>query len=229
LKRARRRRIDVGVAKGPWGRRILLEGIGAGLFAEVMAGIDSGRRRKRPGDGESQITRFARGGGALEPALHALLEMLPHFRAAASQVSIDNNHIHGRLLLFEALNMPYLGPNLHLAPDADPSDGMLDFVLLGEGQREEFQGYLKHRLDGGHDAPILSVVKGRRLHFVWRGSKLHVDDKIVPNGDRGAGKRREEIEIYIKPSAMEFLSPRLKGAPRHRAKIGAGRRALGRR
>ena len=33
----RRRKLDVGVAKGPWGERYFVEGVGAGVFASLLA------------------------------------------------------------------------------------------------------------------------------------------------------------------------------------------------
>src|SRR5690242_5841433 len=42
LKRAKETVIDVGVAWGPWGKRVFMEGMGGGLFAEVLAKLDSG-------------------------------------------------------------------------------------------------------------------------------------------------------------------------------------------
>ncbi len=226
LSRARTVAIDVGVAKGPWGKRVFLEGAGGGLFAEVMAAIERGpskNGRRRTNGEEKEIIRFSRHAGSLEPALHALVEALPEFKARAFEVHADGHKVSGNFLLLEAMNMPYLGPNLHLGPDADPSDGLLDFVLLGGAQRKEFEGYLRHRLDGGRDAPMLTVFKGRRLRFVFRGAKLHIDDKILPT--RAAdGNGPAEIELRLKPRAMEFLIPRLRGGG-HRRKPGAGRPA----
>jgi len=237
LSRGRRVAIDVGVAKGPWGKRVFLEGAGGGLFADVMAALDSGRGkngRRRTNGEEKEVIRFSRHAGSLQPALHALAEALPEFKVKAFEVTADGRRIAGDFLLLEAMNMPYLGPNLHLGPDADPGDGMLDFVLLGEAQRREFAGYLRHRLDGGRDAPVLTVMKGKRLRFVWRGARLHIDDKIVPIAKEN-GHGPAEIEIKVKPRAMEFLIPHYKGSGRPRkrgserqSRIGSRRNSLGR-
>jgi diacylglycerol kinase (ATP) len=211
LSRAKVQEIDVGVAKGPWGERVFMEGMGGGLFAEVMAKLDSGRkqRRKRPsGENGNYKTLFSRNEEHLMPGLHALADHLPDFKANAFEVTIDGTKISGKFLLLEAMNMSYLGPNLHLGPDADPGDGMLDFVLLSEEHREEFADYLKHRLEGGNDAPRLTSMKGEHLHCVWRGKKLHIDDKIALTGN---SKRPPEIDIRVKPKAITLLLPRVKG------------------
>jgi diacylglycerol kinase family enzyme len=222
LGRAREIAIDVGVAKGPWGKRVFMEGIGGGLFAEVMAKLDSGRRhrRKRPsGENGNYKALFSSKDAHLMNGLHALADHLPDFKAKAFEVTIDGTKVSGCFLLLEAMNMPYLGPNLHLGRDADPADGLLDFVLLSEEHRQEFADYIKHRLEGGRDAPHLTTVKGKRLHCVWRGSKLHIDDKIALTGDH---KRAPEIDVAVMPEAIRLLIPRVKGAP-HPRKNGARR------
>lgn len=213
LARARELVIDVGVAKGPWGKRVFMEGMGGGLFAEVMATLDSGRTRRHKrssAENGNYKTLFSRSDAHLTPSLHALAEHLPEFKAKAFEVTIDGTKISGNFLLLEAMNMPYLGPNLHLGRDADPADGLLDFVLLSEEHRREFAEYIKHRLEGGRDAPNLTSVKGKRLHCVWRGSKLHIDDKIALTGEH---KRPPEIDVRVMPSAIRLLIPRVKGAP----------------
>lgn len=215
LKRAKTIAIDVGVAAGPWGRRIFIEGAGGGLFAEVMARLDSGRvrrRKRRAANGDGK-TLFSRDEAHLAPSLHALAELLPAYKAKALDVAIDGARISGKFLLLEAMNMPYLGPNLHLGRDADPADGLLDFVLLSEERRQEFAGYLRHRLEGGKDAPHLTVVKGKRLRCAWRGSKLHIDDKIALTG---TGNPPPEIEVAVMPRAIRLLVPHAAAAVRAR-------------
>jgi diacylglycerol kinase (ATP) len=225
LKRAREIAIDLGVARGPWGKHVFVEGMGGGLFAEVMARLDAGRarRRKRPAaENGNDKTLFSKIEAHLMPGLHALAEHLPGFKAKAFDVTIDGTRISGDFLLLEAMNMPYLGPNLHLGRDADPADGNLDFVLLSEERRGEFAAYIRHRLEGGTDAPHLTAIKGKRLHCVWRGSKLHIDDKIALIG---RAKRPPEIDVEVMPRAVRLLIPRGKGAPR-KLGSGGGKRAL---
>jgi hypothetical protein len=200
--------------------------MGGVLFAEVLAKLRSGRgararRRRAAPENGSYKTLFSRNDAHLTPGLHALAEHLPGIKAKAFAVTIDGTKVSGNFLLLEAMNMPYLGPNLHLGPDADPGDGLLDFVLLSDAQREEFAGYIKHRLEGGDDAPRLTSMKGKRLHCVWRGSTLHIDDKIALTGKH---RRPPEIDIRVEPRALTLLIPRVKGAPR-KPKNGARRAA----
>jgi hypothetical protein len=54
-------------------------------------------------------------------------------------------------------------------------------------------------------------MQGKHLHCVWRGSKLHIDDKIALTG---RAKRPPEIEVEVMPRAIRLLIPRVKGAAR---------------
>jgi len=218
LRRARRRKIDMGFAKGPWGERVFLEGVGAGLFADVMVSLDSGRKRrhKRAANGDSRKIKFAPDDKHLEGPLQALAETLPDYKARATHVEIDGKKISGEFLLVEAMNMPFFGPNLHLTPDADPGDGRFDVVLLGRERRDEFAGYLAHRLEGGKDAPVLPAVKARRLRFEWGGKMLHIDDKAVSMHDAADEGDSNVVKIRIERAALEFLIPHVK---RNRAEV----------
>ena len=45
--KARRVKLDVGVAKGPWGERNFIEGVGFGLFAGLLASIETDRKPEK--------------------------------------------------------------------------------------------------------------------------------------------------------------------------------------
>jgi diacylglycerol kinase family enzyme len=62
------------------------------------------------------------------------------------------------LLGLEAMNVRELGPNLPLAPDADPGDGLLDVVLVRSHDRDALAAYVAARLRGEHlPSPALGV------------------------------------------------------------------------
>lgn len=201
---ARRRKLDVGVVRAPWGKRRFVEGMGCGLFTDVMAALDA-REAEDPG-------LFARTDNPLAVALRALHDALAEYRALDLSVTLDGEDVSGRYLMLEALNIRHVGPNLYLAPDADASDGYLDFVLFTEDKRREFADYLAYRLEGKQDAPFLPVRRGRSLKLVWPGFQFRLDDKLWPAA-RKKGKKKKalsapaEIEIKLKRKALEFLLP----------------------
>ena len=107
-------------------------------------------------------------------------------------------------LLMEAMNMNYIGPNLHLAPEADPGDGYLDFVFLAEDNRENFARYLTKRLAGKEAEPPVRVIRGRHLEFHWRGTAIHLDDKIWTDGIT-VPSSRQVIDVKVGDKFLEFL------------------------
>src|SRR4051812_27064758 len=111
--KARRVKLDVGVAQGPWGKRYFVEGVGAGLFARLLSSDDPQRtlsRLKRPD----------------ERVAHALQMLKTHAERSPAvdlEASLDGKDVSGRYVLMEAVNILYVGPNLFLAPDSKPGDG----------------------------------------------------------------------------------------------------------
>ncbi|PYS90613.1 MAG: hypothetical protein DMF64_14520 [Acidobacteria bacterium] len=205
----RRRQIDVGIVCAPWGKTRFIEGLGCGLFTDVMAALDA-KQKKRP-------KLFKRTNDPMGLALRALHDALTDYRALELQATLDGADISGRYLMLEAMNIRHLGPNLLLAPDADPGDGLLDFVLLTEATRQEFAHYLAYRLEGKQEAPFLPVRRGKCLKLNWSGLLLRLDDMLWPEVEkykRHKKKRKKEqpsapalIEIRLKKRALEFLLP----------------------
>jgi diacylglycerol kinase (ATP) len=63
-------------------------------------------------------------------------------------LTLDATPLTGDFLLLEVLNTPCIGPNLVLAPDANPSDGFFSVVTAEEEHREALSNHLRHRLEG---------------------------------------------------------------------------------
>src|SRR5688572_21242588 len=105
---ARRVKLDVAVAKGPWGERNFVEGIGAGLFASLLGRSEVKQPKKTKQPVEDALARLQRLAAGIEP-----IDIV---------AKLDGEDISGSYLMLEALNLPYVGPNLHLAPDSAPGD-----------------------------------------------------------------------------------------------------------
>ena len=75
-----------------------------------------------------------------------------------------------------------LGPELRLAPAADPGDGLLDVVLLTGEKRDALLAYVEARLDGADaELPALGTRRGHELTLLPPdGAPLHVDDDPWP-------------------------------------------------
>jgi diacylglycerol kinase (ATP) len=58
------------------------------------------------------------------------------------ELKADDSIICDRFILIAVMNMELIGPRLHLAPEADPSDGYLDLICVREMHRDAFSRWL---------------------------------------------------------------------------------------
>jgi diacylglycerol kinase family enzyme len=189
---ARRVKLDVGIAAGPWGERYFVEGVGAGLFADLLAASALAKPAKNK---------------AVERSLRRLKAAALRCEPLDIAAALDGRDISGRYLLLEALNLPYVGPNLHLAHDSHPGDGQFDVVLVSEAERERLLHYLDAWQDNRERLAVLPTRRGRRLQLEWTGFALHVDDKLKPKAGAKASEMAGLVEARIEADAVEFLVP----------------------
>jgi diacylglycerol kinase (ATP) len=196
-KGARRIKLDVGVAKGPWGERYFIEGVGAGLFAQMLARPKKNAKRGTPDN-------------VVDRALRRLQDMVVHCEAVDVAAALDGKDVSGRYILFEAINLRYVGPNMFLAPDGKPGDGLLDVVLVTEDERARLLEYLNKWQGNRERLAVLPTLRGRRLQTEWTGYELHIDDKLYPRKNDDPDKMAGVVEAYIKTAAVEILVPEAK-------------------
>jgi diacylglycerol kinase (ATP) len=192
LQRGRRRALDMGVCDftGGGATKVFLEGAGWGPFPDaiaLLAGLDADAMV----DGRED---------ELERDSGLLKEVAARAPARWCSLELDGGEQAGCFLLVELLNIGNVGPNLRLAPDADPSDGLLDVVVVDEVERSELQAYLTVRIaDRALPSPF-SVRRARQIRMrIDEPTRLHVDDQLV---------EREgplEVTISVRPRAVSFL------------------------
>jgi len=195
---ARRVKLDIGVAKGPWGERYFIEGVGAGLFANLLA--QPKNKNAKVGKPEDVVDR----------ALRRLHDMTVHCESVDVSASLDGEDISGRYLLFETINLRYVGPNMFLAPEGKTGDGLLDVVLVSEDERALLLEYLNKWQDNPERRAVLPTRRGRRLKIEWPGYELHIDDKLYPREDDEHDEMAGIVEAWIEPGAVELLVPAAK-------------------
>ncbi len=98
------------------------------------------------------------------------------------KIDADGVDLSGEYIAVEVLNIRFVGPNLPLAPEADPSDGMLDVVLVGEADRKPLLAYIENRLHlASGQLPDLRVVPARSIEMIApAGVQCHLDDQVWP-------------------------------------------------
>jgi diacylglycerol kinase (ATP) len=193
---ARHVNLDVAVAKGPWGERNFVEGIGVGLFASLLGRSETQQPKKTKRPVEDALGRLKR-----------LVEKLEPVEVAAK---LDGRDISGRYLMLEVLNLPYVGPNLHLAPDSAPGDGEFEVVMVSEPERPRLAAYLEKWQENRERLAVLPSRRGRKLQLEWTGFELHIDDKLRPKKNAKAKEMAGMVEARIDGTTVEFLVPQFK-------------------
>jgi diacylglycerol kinase family enzyme len=196
LKGGRKRAFDVGIARGPWGKRYFFESVGGGLLGDYLPRANENLKKRKNLSKEQEMTR--------QVAL--LRRMLCTYPARKWKIALDGEDISDHYILWEAMNIRSVGPALYLASQAATKDGQLDFVCAREKERTLFIEYLDARLAGTNPKFPLPFRKFRELTVVWKNSTLHFDGKVWPRKKKKV-KRAGEIEIAVKPSGLLILRP----------------------
>ncbi|GAB2781840.1 diacylglycerol kinase family lipid kinase [Rhabdobacter roseus] len=184
------RKIDVGLLDGVDEQKFFLESFGYGLFPRLMKTL---RKMERKEDmlPEEKI----------KMALLTLHDLILTYKPKKCRMKVDGTDHSGDYLLVEVMNTRLMGPNLHLAPQADPSDGILNIALLPESQRDAFASYLVGRLNGKTDPFPCEVVTGKSICLEWEGADAHVDDEVIKL------EKATKVGIKIQEGVLDFLVP----------------------
>ena len=198
--RARRVRLDVGVARGPWGERRFVEAVGFGAFARTIRDADGLREAGAVHDTNERDKRLC-------DDLRMLRDQVRDCRAAEARFVLDGDTISGRYVLASVMSIRSVGPNLLLAPEADPGDGLLDVVLVSQDAREHLVTHLDRRLAGSTDAPEVPVRRARRVSVEWDGPDVHFDSEVWPKqGDHlRAVETPLRVDIELTGGSVEAL------------------------
>jgi len=183
---ASRRRLDLGVARGPWGERRFLEGTGFGL---VPAAITSVAARPFAADDVPE---------KLEQATMRYCQVLSRLEPRRARLIVDGDSIADDFLLAEILNIRSVGPNLVLSPDADPADGYFSVVTATEDHREALAHYLRDLNEGRESTLLLPTVRAREVE-IETTEDVHIDDEIVRVAMSAT------MSVRIEAAAVEFL------------------------
>lgn len=204
---ARRVKLDVGVAEGPWGMHYFVEGLGVGLFARLLAS-GSGEKVKQ--------SKTKHPDAKVEDALERLKKSAEKAKPLALKAALDGKDISGKYILLEAVSIPYVGASLFLAPESKPGDGQLDVVLVGEAERDRLVQYLATWQENRERLAVLPSHQGKRLTIEWTGFEVHIDDELWPAEDEEPPAPPARIEARIESANVEFLVPATNGKDKAR-------------
>ncbi|MDJ0389204.1 diacylglycerol kinase family protein [Roseomonas sp. E05] len=177
---AARRPLNLAYAEGPWGRRRIVEAAGFGAFARAV------ERADRKG---------LKGVEAGRAAFRAILSAAEPLRAC---LTIDGTGREVETLFLEVMNIGLFGPNLPLAPQAEPGDGWLDAISLPPDRREAMLAWLDAPEAG---PPPTESWRGRRISVDWPRGPIRLDDESLPQ------EQPFTATMEIEAEALQVLVP----------------------
>lgn len=179
---------DLGMARGPWGERRFVEGVGGGLVAQSIAAIDA-----QPLDQSHSPDH------RIELAIGGYLNVLSRLRAKPWSFELDGRRLEGDFLLVEVLNMKSIGPNFVVSEATDAFDGAFTVALAREEDRDQLLAYWQARMAGQPASLQLDARTAARVVLLG-GSDLHVDDALFAWPESGA------VELEIERGVLRVLT-----------------------
>ena len=196
---ARRIQLDVGVAHGPWGKQHFIEGLGLGLFTDVMSKLDARQN--------IDLAHLNAPKEKLDSVVQIMKHRLDSHPAYRLRLSIDGRDLSGDYILLEAMNVRCIGPNLCIVQAGPPGDGLLDVVLAAADERDQIMQFLSDRLEGAAGFRGLTVQQARQMHIECAGARVHIDDDLWPKDGSSSDKLQLAVDISIESKRLEILLP----------------------
>lgn len=169
--------------EAPWGRQRLIEGLGLGVFAQA---IDEG-------DDDDKLS-------PLEARQH-IAEKLKLAEPQTLDIRIDEACVSGAFFLLEVTTIPLVGPNLYLAPHANPSDHLLDLCLMTTEEQPAMADWLE--ASSSDPAPLTHRAA---THIAISGNfqRVRIDDAVHVDDRGGFGT----IALAAAEEPLHFVVPR---------------------
>lgn len=181
---------DIGILHNVPNEEFFMEGVGYGIFPELMKQMKKTKYEKIA-DPEEKI----------KVTLQVLYKLIMDYRAVACLIDVDGRQFAGNYLLVEVMNTKAIGPNLALSEKAVPDDSVFEVVLVEESQREQLADYVAGKLRGEEAPPAFQTVQGANIQIDWHGKEMHVDDKFITM------KKSAIINIELREKLISFILP----------------------
>lgn len=186
-KAGRIKKVDIGLVTNVPGMDFFLEGFGFGIFPYLMKEMkDAGEVYTSPEE-------------ELKAALKKIHEILQTYEPRQCHLEVDGTDHSGKFFMVEVMNIKSIGPNVELAPMADPGDGEFEVVLIPEAHKEKFAEYILKKIDNSKEVYHFHTLKGKNIAIRWDGTRIHGDDEMLKI------ERGTEVVVEMKESVLHFL------------------------
>lgn len=182
------RQVDVGKIEDFEPANFFIEGMGFGVFPRLIKDMD------KVADNLVDTPEKS-----LSVARHKLHSIIQSYEAKYCHIEADGRDYSGTYLMVELMNIASIGPNLVLAPMADPGDGFFDLILIADSQKDEFISYLDARQNGKEGKIDAKLIKAKNVTFQWEGKLAHIDDKLIFMEDG------QKLKIEMLKGVLDFL------------------------
>lgn len=194
---ARAVKVDAAQVSGPWENTHFIEGLGVGLFAWVMPKASR----------DPRLALIETPYEAVAYAIRMLRKRLRSHPPKRVNATIDGRDISGDYVLFEVLNTQFVGPNLYLSPHGHPCDGLLDVVMVREGEKDHLGECLSRWQKGRLALADLPTERGRRIELLHGDYDVHVDDRLFKRSDAPHATGASTIGIDVLKGALRLCVP----------------------
>lgn len=184
---AKERSLDLGMVASCRGSQPPTESVGVGVLVELL-------REDLRKTGAMKLSPMAE----REIALGRLRKISEEYKGIECELHLDGEKLNGRYLWVEVMNMGLIGPNLPLAPDADPGDGRLDVVFVEMKQRRGLRNYFERLSTNEHAVLPALTRRCRRVEIHCSKANVHVDDATYDFA---------VAAVEVKHGALRFLEP----------------------
>jgi diacylglycerol kinase (ATP) len=181
-------KFDVGRIENVEDAELFLESLGYGVFPYLMIQM----KNREVKDDETPDEK-------MKAALQLLHQIILSYPLHYCELKIDGKDYSGQYLLLEVMNTKSIGPNLFLAPDADPGDGMLEIVAVTNENKEAFERYVAGKINGEELPFDFTHFRGKNISLNWEGTHIHVDDEVIKI------KKAQEVKVELKEGLLQFL------------------------
>ena len=141
--------------------------------------------------------RFVKG---LLPYLYGVIQTIFRFRSVHLTYQADDSAPVTRdVLVIGAGNGRFIGGGIPIAPEADPADGLMDFVLVEKMKKGRMLSVLPGLLQGKIlTFPETEFTRVKKLILEGAGLVMNIDGEIVP---------MERVSLEVLPGALKLFRP----------------------
>lgn len=165
-----------------------LESMGFGIFPYLV------KQMRKKGKEEIEDPQEK-----IQAALKLMHQCIFSYEPKYCNLKIDGHDYSGSYLLVEIMNTKSIGPNLFLAPEADPGDGFFNVIMIPEADKEKFAAYIMSKINGKEEAYEFPEIKGKEISVSWNGTHVHVDDEVLKL------EKDTEVKIEMRKGMLQFL------------------------